>query len=250
MLDDWGDDDDEEKKRKDGETRERSALRDEEQGYTWIGVPRMVRMPWRDKDGMPVFLDVRRWIPAGDVFDNTQGSSALPMPGPLNFGGPLQLAFEFNLNKKAFDGQEITDDLTMTNPEKVGAVVDWAWKAWAPPAFWNPWSHYWSRISHAVRGAQETPGHKYSLPQSLLSSIGVKVKAVDVENGIMWHFYDFKKMQTALKEELRASARQLAMGRMTQEDFNAKAANTMEKFETLSGKITEYEKTTRKEPVE
>ena len=49
----------------DDEERERAALRDEEQGYTWLLSPRMLRMPWRDAHGLPVFLDVRRWDSGG-----------------------------------------------------------------------------------------------------------------------------------------------------------------------------------------
>ena len=62
----------------------------------------------------------------------TQGSSALPIPAPLQFGGPLQLAFELMLNKQAFTGEEITNELTDTSADKAAKVADWAWKAWTP----------------------------------------------------------------------------------------------------------------------
>ena len=251
MLDDWDDDDD--KKKKDGETRERAALRDEEQGYTWLGTPRMVRMPWRDKHGLPVFLDIRRWIPAGDVFDTTQGSSALPMPGPLQFGGPLLLAFEFALNKQAFTGKQITDDLTMNNAEKFTAVANWAWKAWAPPALWNPGSHYWTKIENAIYGAKDSADNVYSVPQALLSSIGIKVKPVDVENGIFWHFKDFQKVQEALKTELYSNAFDLHRGLISQQAHDKRAANIMEKFQnTFTGlrELQERTKIPKREPAE
>jgi predicted kinase len=250
MLDDWDDDD---KKKKDGETRERAALRDEEQGYTWIGVPRMVRMPWRDQHGLPVFLDIRRWIPAGDVFDTTQGSSALPMPGPLQFGGPLMLAFEFALNKQAFTGKQITDDLTMNNAEKFTAVANWAWKAWAPPALWNPGSHYWTKVKNAIYGAKDTADNVYSVPQALLSSIGIKVKPVDVTNGIFWHYKDFQKVQEALKTELYSNAFDLHRGLISQEAHDKRAANIMEKFQNTFTGLRALQKLTampKKEPAQ
>jgi hypothetical protein len=232
----WDDDD------KDGETRERAALQDEEQGYTWLGSPRMIRMPWRDANGLPVFLDVRRWIPAGDVFDTTQGSSALPIPAPLHFGGPLTQAFEFALNKQSFTGEDITNDLTQDNGDKFTSVADWAWKSWTPPAFWNPDSYYWTKISNAVHGATDTAGHPYTIPQAVLSSLGIKVKPVDVENGITWHFYDFKKTQDALKKELRSSAYQLERGLISQKAFDSKSADIMEKFGNLEQRLKEFEK--------
>jgi len=235
MLDDWGGGDD-------GEEKERAGLRDEEQGNTWLGIPRMVRMPWRDSHGLPVFFDMRRWIPAGDVMDATQGSSALPIPAPLQFGGPMQLAYEFMLNKKAFDGKEITEDLTQTPGEKLAAVADWAWKAWTPPAFWNPGSHYWSKISKAYYGAKDTAGNVYSLPEAALSAVGIKVKAVDVEDGINWHYRDFIKVQTALKYQLRSNARDLDRGIISQEAHDAKAARIMDKFGELEKNVEAFDK--------
>jgi len=58
------------------EDEERRSMRDDIQGKTWLGTPRNIRMPFRDEHGNPVFMDIRRWIPAGDVFDTNQGRSA------------------------------------------------------------------------------------------------------------------------------------------------------------------------------
>jgi hypothetical protein len=226
----------------DGEERERAALRTEEQGHTWLGTPRMLRMPFRDQHGLPVFLDVRRWIPSGDVFDTTQGSMALPIPAPLQFGGPLMLAFELLLNRQAFTGEDITDDLTMDNSDKVSAVADWAWKAWAPGSFWTPYSWYWTKIGNALYGATDTAGRPYSVPQAFLSAIGIKVKPIDVEDGINWHFYDFKKTQTALTKKLRSNAYRLERGLVSQKAHDAEAARLMERFSNMETELGEFEK--------
>ena len=226
----------------DEEDRERAALRDEEQGYTWLGVPRMIRMPWRDAHGLPVFLDVRRSIPAGDVFDTTQGNSALPIPAPLQFGGPLMLAFELRMNKQAFTGEEITNGLTDTNAEKAWKVADWAWKAWTPGAFWVPNSWYWTKISNAIYGAKPTPeAPPYSVTQAVLSSFGIKIKPLDVENGIMWHFKDFEKVDKQLRSELYSNALDLERNLVSQEAHDKKAARIMDKFGNLEQRLGEFE---------
>jgi hypothetical protein len=230
----------------DDEERERAALRDQEQGYTWLFSPRMLRMPWRDAHGLPVFLDVRRWIPAGNIFDTSEGSSALPIPAPLQFGGPLQMAFEFMFNKQAFTGEEITNELTDTNPEKAAKVADWAWKSWAPASFWTPYSWHWNKIWAAIHGAKDVAGHPYSVPQAVLSSIGIKVKPVDVQNGVFWHLYDFQKKQDALKAEMQSYGRDLERGLITQEAFNAQLARMMEKYQTLGRNVREFSERTRK----
>ena len=224
------------------EEKERAALRDEEQGHTWIGTPRMVRMPWRDANGLPVFLDTRRWVPAGDIFDTTQGNSALPIPAPLQFGGPIQLAFELRMNRQAFTGEDITNDLTQDNAEKASSVADWAWKAWAPGGFWVPNSWYWTKIGNAISGATDSAGHPYSVPQALLSSIGIKIKPVDVDDGIKWHFFDFKQVQNALKKDLRSNGHRLERGLISQKAHDDAAAKIMLKFERLGERVEEYSK--------
>ena len=225
----------------DGEDRERAALRDEEQGWTWIGVPRMVRMPFRDEHGLPVFLDVRRWIPAGDIFDTSQGSSAIPIPAPLQFGGPMVLAAEFLLNRQAFTGGDITNDLTDDNADKAENVADWAWKSWAPNAFWVPNSWYWQKVRNAVVGATDAQGRQYSVGQAFLSSIGVKVRPLDVEDGLSWHSYEFKQVQKALRAERRAAGRKRDRGLISQAEYDRQQAKIMEKFANLERTADEFE---------
>ena len=97
------------------EDEERRSLREQEQGMAWIGTERMLRLPVKDQHGNPVFFDIRRWIPAGDVFDLGQGQTVFAMPSWMQPGGPLMLGFELLLNRSAFTGQDIanrhTDDL-------------------------------------------------------------------------------------------------------------------------------------------
>ena len=68
------------------EEEERRSLDERVQGRTWIGVPRMIRMPYSDENNNPVFLDIRRWVPAGDVFDMNQNQ--MPLPAWMQFGSP------------------------------------------------------------------------------------------------------------------------------------------------------------------
>jgi hypothetical protein len=156
------------------------------------------------------------------------------------------MAFEFMFNKQAFTGEEITNELTDTNPEKAAKVADWAWKSWAPASFWTPYSWHWNKIWAAIHGAKDVAGHPYSVPQAVLSSIGIKVKPVDVQNGIFWHLYDFQKKQDALKAEMQSYGRDLERGLITQEAFNAQLARMMEKYQTLGRNVREFSERTRK----
>ncbi len=110
---------------------EKKGLDEDISGRTWLGLPRLIRMPWND-DGRRVDLDVRRFIPLGDMFDLHQGDPALPVPAPLIAGGPVMLLGEFFLNKSAFTGKEIVNPITDTTGEKFKKVADHIYKFAVP----------------------------------------------------------------------------------------------------------------------
>lgn len=215
------------------EDEERRSLRTEEQGSTWLGAPRMMRLPWNDDYGNPVFLDVRRWVPAGDIFDMNQGQSAIPVPAPLQFGGPLMLAGEFILNRQAFTGQEITNDLTDDWWDKSAKVTDWAWKSWMPSAPWIPGSWYWERIGNAMSGARDFRGRPYSVPQAVLSSAGIKVKPQDVRQGFYFHGLEFNRVEQELRAQMRRLARDRQRGLITERRFERERVRLITKMRRL-----------------
>jgi hypothetical protein len=89
-------------------------------------------LPGADKHGNPMFLDIRRWIPTGDIFDTNQSQGAIQVPAPLQFGGPLMLGAELALNKQAFTGKPIVNDKTDDIWDRAAKIADWAWKSWMP----------------------------------------------------------------------------------------------------------------------
>ena len=189
------------------EDEERRSMREEESGYTWIGVPRMQRMPYRDAHGNPVFLDIRRWIPAGDIFDIGQAHGAFPIPAPLQFGGPLMIAMELMLNKSAFTGEDIVNDLTDAPADRMEKTGEFLWKSWMPSAAWIPGSWYWEKIGRALSGGTDARGRPYPVPEAVASSFGVKLKPRDVEEGFRWRAYEFDKARRALRAEERRLGR-------------------------------------------
>jgi hypothetical protein len=219
------------------EDEERRSMREEERGYTWIGVERMQRMPYRDTHGNPVFLDIRRWIPAGDVFDLSQGHGAFSIPAPIQFGGPLMLAAELALNKSAFTGEPITNEMTDTGADKAGKIADWAWKSWMPSAAWIPGSWYWEKIGLALDGATDPKGRPYPVPEAVASSFGVKLKPQDVESNLDWRAYEFDKARRALRAEERRIARQRDRNIVSEEAFR----EAIDSIETKRRRLQERE---------
>lgn len=233
----WAADDDDEEK-------ERAALRDNEQGKTWLGADRMVRMPWNDAHGLPVFLDVRRWVPAGDVYDLNQSNAAISMPPWLTPGGPIMIGAELALNRQAFTNKDIVSHLTDTPGEKAGKVADYLWKAWMPSAPWVPGSWYWEKIGTAIAGGKDSTGQAYSIPQAVLSSVGVKVKSLDIEQARRFKAMDFEREERELKGLMRNNARQRQRNLVSQKEFEKEQANIIAKLHRLASKKADYFKAT------
>ena len=147
---------------------------------------------------------------------------------------------EFLLNRQAFTGDDITNDLTDDNADKAEKVGDWLWKSWMPSAIWVPNSWYWTKVQNAMTGATDARGRDYSLPEALSSSVGIKLKPQDVESGIYWHGQDFKKVQQALRSEMRQIGRQRERNLISQAEYDRQIAKMMTKFARLEENVADF----------
>lgn len=218
----------------DDEDEQRRSLREAEQGNTWFGAPRLIRMPWGDNYGNPVFLDVRRWIPAGDVFD-LQGD----LPAWLQFGGPLMLAAELMINRSAFTGQDIVNKHTDDFSDRLQKRADYTWKAWMPSAAWVPGSWYWSKIGDAATGVRDWQGRPYSVPQALASSVGIKVKPQDVAEGFYFHGREFDRVERELQAQARTLGRDRERGKIDEGEYHRQMDRLLEKHTALGDRRRE-----------
>lgn len=156
----------------DGE--ERKLLPEEKAGKIWGMVPKLIRMPWNDEFGSPVYLDIRRFVPVGDVFDVGQGNAAIPVLPGLMPGGPLVLAGEVVLNRSAFTGKPITLD-TDTGAQQAAKVADHLYKAFAPNILGLPNTYATEGVVGSMTGRTDAFGREMSTAQAVASSFGVKL---------------------------------------------------------------------------
>lgn len=157
-----------------GDDRERRLLPEEKAGGVWGMVPKLIRMPWNDANGSPVYLDIRRWIPVGDVFDLGQGHSAVPLPPAMTPGGPMAVMAELLLNHSIFTGKPITLE-TDTLVEKAQKTADHLWKAAMPNILGAPGTYATQGVLDAAKGRTDAFGRELSVGQAVLSSAGIKV---------------------------------------------------------------------------
>lgn len=210
------------------------VMRDQVSGYTWIGTPRMIRMPFNDEHGNPIYLDIRRWIPAGDVFDFNQGQSAIPIPAPLQFGGPLMIAAEVFLNKQAFTGQEIYNPLTDDAGDRASNVGGFLYRSLMPSAPWVPGSWYWDKIGRAATGARDPLMREYNIPLAISSSVGVKLEPIDVALNMQYRMWNIQRVENALNFQARTLARDRARGIIDEATYRRELSAIQTKLRQLA----------------
>jgi N12 class adenine-specific DNA methylase len=218
------------------EDDERKLLPEEKAGRIWGITPKLVRMPWNDANGAPVFLDVRRWIPVGDIFDTGATHAALPILPMMQPGGPLMLLAEFSLDKTGFTGKGITLE-TDTPVEKATKTADWLYKAFAPNIAVLPGTYAWTAIANAGGGKTDSFGRELSLTQAIVSSVGIKVGSypkdvlqLNAQREAQAKMMEIDRNITALKREYQKRG-------IEADEYQEKAADQMAKKRKIVEKL-------------
>jgi hypothetical protein len=236
------------------EDKERKLLAKEKRGNIWgygpVGVPKMIRMPWNDDHGSPVFLDIRRSIPVGDVADIEQSHGALPMPQWASIGGIPALFAEFFLNTQGFTGKKITLD-TDTPTEKAIKTGDWAYKALMPniplpsvgsmaralgmdldPGQLETYAA--TGILNAGNGVTDPFGRELSLSQALMNAIGVKIGTYPEDAAMQQIKMESDAQKREIMGNINRYGRQLNRNGIDQETFDRRRDSNVEKLRKLS----------------
>jgi len=220
------------------EDDERKLLPEEKSGSIWGIVPKLIRMPWNDEHGSPVFLDIRRFVPVGDIFDVGQPNTAVPVPPAVVPSGPLALLGELALNKSAFTGKPVTQE-TDTGTEMAGKVFDHLYKALAPNIAFLPGTHAWTSVTSAGGGKTDPFGREQSMAQAMASSVGFKLGSYpkDVLQ------YNAKRAAQAKVMEIDANInklrREFARQGISEAEYQEKAQAQMEKKRRVMEELAE-----------
>jgi N12 class adenine-specific DNA methylase len=217
---------------------ERKLLPEEKAGRIWGLVPKLIRMPWNDANGSPVYLDIRRWIPVGDVVDLDAGHAALPLPPALYPGGPLVILGEIAFNKSAFTGKPIVLE-TDTGAEQTGKIIDHLWKAFMPNLLGVPNTYATEGVAGAMSGRTDAFGREMSVPMAIASSVGVKVGAYPADVLRRNLMAKTRAEEMEIDKQIAQLKRQLQTKQITADEFADKAAYQQEKKAKLWGKVAE-----------
>lgn len=214
----------------DDEERRRKMLPEEKAGKVWGIVPKLIRMPWNDAHGSPVYLDIRRWIPVGDVLDLGQGNAVVPVPPALMPGGPMAVLAELFLNKSMFTGKEISQPDIDSATERGMKMADHLWKAAAPNIIGVPGTYATTGVFESFKGRTDAFGRELSPAQAVSSAFGVKLGSYP--DDVLQRNIGAKaaNLESQLRDQVGQVKRQLMTNRITREEAD-------KEFEKLNAKL-------------
>jgi len=190
---------------------ERVTMRDEYSKTLW-GVPYMpptvLRVPWNSNDGDSQYLDVSRWIPGGDIFEEREtGVPGVPAPLQPSFGLYGDIYNVAVARTDPFTGQEI-EGLGLDEDGK--AIAKALFKRLTPNLPIIPGSYSYEKIARSLRtdkGVEKgelVPGSEYAVPysfgESIAYSLGIKLRPQDPD-------VNQKSKEFQLNKDLKAADR-------------------------------------------
>lgn len=230
------------------EEKEKRLLPDEMQGASILGLPKMIRMPWNDKDGDPVWLDVRRWLPGADIAELNNEQSALPLPSWLSVGGPLSLAVDLFSNTDRFGDKIVEEtDSAMQVAEKVADHI-FKWAApnlplpgpgsalravGAPVDQGNLDTFAWANLERTYGGAKSIAGNAKSMATVVPNVLGVKLQDRRLQDELASLGFDYQKKERDIKANITRIGRQGANQRISREEMQRRIKAEVEKLQEL-----------------
>ena len=238
------------RKGKELELEERKDLPPWMQGHSALGTEKSLRVGTDEATGFPVYADIARMLPLGDLADVTDnGTGMLTFPAPLNpLSNPvvsLVSAMMPSINKELYTGKDIVD-LTDTGSEAAEKRIKWMIKTFSPPM--SITGRHGQRainaIAHELGETIEVPfigdytgfGNnglpveaKYAIPQTF----GIKISPIDLKTSKeIAESKELKPLYT-LKSQLRQAGFLRDKKAISQREFDQREAAIEKKIDLI-----------------
>lgn len=230
------------------EREERKNLPPWMQGRSALGTEKNIRLGTDEKNQLPVYMDVSRMIPGGDIFDVTNQADGVPVPAPIMPSNPILTTIAAMFwNKDTFTGKEVTD-LNDTGTEAAKKRAEWLLKQISPGI--APTSYHADRLAEAVamtsESTIETPwkdytGYgkdglavqkKYAIPQTF----GIKARPIDLERSAEISKGMDNKEIRSIMAEVRQAARLLDQKAISQREYDRRVSDAEAKIDAIENK--------------
>lgn len=217
------------------EKLEREFLPPWNRGTTALGTPKMIRLGMDEVTKLPLFIDVSRIIPGGDLFDVSPNAGGIPLPQPITPSHPLfTTAVAMIGNKDLFRGKELVDK-NDTRGEATEKRLEWLWTQVSPAVAAG--SYHWDRTMNAI--AQASGGEIKWLPEvvadnytgigrdglpvlpkyAAMQTFGIKVRPMDLEKSEAIDQSIQKRLVREIDAEMRSLRRLNNLGAVSDRTY-------------------------------
>ncbi len=182
----------------DDEDEERKYMPEYQKGRSVFLMPKLLRLPFNDANGDPLFIDVYRWLPLGDFADVNNQAGGAPLPAWMMPSGPAFNHYSaLIMNKDTFTGRELVND-RMSAGEKSKIYAKWLAQQWVPSSVGVPFSYHTDNVLNGMKSQFEDTafsdalealgytgtnyrGEDVKLDRAAMGALGVKVRGQSVE---------------------------------------------------------------------
>ena len=219
-------------------------------GSTAIGTPKAIRLGTDEVTGLPVFLDLSRVFPGGDLFDAHNNAGGVPLLAPITPSHPiLNTAAAMLFNKDTFRGTDIVKK-SDTDEEAAAKRAKWTYQQIAPAiAIGN--GHF-DRAMNVIANVTGEPLNLYfteytgvgkdGLPvqpgYSAMQTVGIKARPIDLETSAAIQKAQENKLVREIEAEIRSAQRLERKGALTSDQADRIIERQKEKRQRLKEGLT------------
>ncbi len=233
------------KKVKEFEEEERKKLPPWMKGRTALGTEKAIRLGMDEVTEAPLFLDMSRIFPGGDLFDAENNAGGVAILQPLMPSNPVLTSLvAMFANKDMFFGKEVVK-ATDTDAEKAQKRAAWMWKQWTPAI--SVGNYHFDRAANVMANVSQTPITVDAGPMGVVSYTGIGKDGLPVQPkyaamqtmGIKVRPYDLEVSEAIEKSKQDQMIREI--------ELEISRLNRLERKGAISEEAGEIERTKLKE---
>jgi len=233
------------------EEQERKNLPPWQKGESlMLGTEKTIRLGMDDMTNLPVFLDVSRIFPGGDIFDAHNNAGGMPIIAPLMPNSPILTTIAaIAYNEDTFRGRDITDK-TDTSAEAAAKRAAFMWRQMTPAiAIGN--THFeraMNVIANVTGEVVKTPLADYTgigkdgvpiMPgYAAMQTVGIKARPIDLAASEKFAKAEQKRMVTEVNIKMSSLRKQRNKGSISDETAEAELEKLREKKRNLKQGLT------------
>lgn len=215
-----------------------------------LGTEKTIRLGMDDLTNLPVFLDVSRIFPGGDLFDAHNNAGGIPLLAPLTPNNPvLTTAAAMLFNKDTFRNKDIVLK-TDTDAEAAQKRLAWTWKQVTPAI--SVGNTLFERAMNVVANSTGQPvnvglaeytgigpdGLPIQAKYAAMQTVGIKARPIDLDTSEKIQASQTKAMIRDLDTEMRKLKRLESKGAITSETSEREREKLRQKKQFLKQGLT------------